>query len=60
MVSNDRPREYAAVIAAKVTELIREELKAVPAEYRVMVTDEALNSICIEWSLKKAKARSEK
>lgn len=57
MALNDRPRHYAAVIADKVTELIREELKAVPAEYRVMVTDEALNSICIQWELKKTKAR---
>ncbi len=50
----DRPRHFASVISDKVTELIREELKAVPAEYRGMVVDEALNSILIQWNLKKS------
>lgn len=54
-MNDTRPRAYAQVISDKVTELIREELKAVPKEFQVMVVDEALNSICIEWQLKKVK-----
>lgn len=54
---NDRPRNYATVISNKVTELIREELKAVPAEQRVAVVDHVLNSLGIEWSMKKTMAR---
>jgi hypothetical protein len=57
-VIDDRPRHYASRIQMKVTELIREELKEVPAEFRVMVVDEALNSICIEWNLKQFKAKA--
>lgn len=53
----DRPRFHASRISAKVTELIREELKEVPAEFRVMVVDEALNSICIDWNLKKQRSK---
>ena len=52
-----RPREFAAVISDKVTELIREELKLVPAEFRVQTVDLALNGVCIEWNLRKAKAK---
>lgn len=56
-MNDTRPREFAEEIGKKVTELIREELKRVPEELRVMVVDETLNSICIEWNLKKAKSR---
>jgi hypothetical protein len=55
--ADKRPREYAEEIGKKVTELIRAELQGVPAEYRVMVVDEALNSICIDWNLKKQRSR---
>lgn len=55
-MNETRPRHYAETISVKVTELIRESLKEVPAEFRVMVVNEALNSVCIAWELKKLKA----
>jgi hypothetical protein len=56
-MTDTRPRAYAEEIGKKVTDLIREELKSVPKEFQGMVVDEALNSICIEWNLKKAKSK---
>ena len=56
-MNDTRPREFASVISDKVTLLIREELKLVPAEHRIAVVDMTINSISIEWNLKKAQSK---
>lgn len=54
--ADKRPREYAEEIGRKVTEMMREELQKVPAEYRRMTVDHVVNGLAITWELKKAKA----
>jgi hypothetical protein len=57
-VIDDRPRFHAERISAKVTELIREELKLVPKEFHGQVADLTLNGLCVDWELRKFKAKA--
>ena len=51
-----RPREYAQPIADKLKAVIKAELESVPKELRVMVTDEAISWLAMDFNLWKAKA----
>lgn len=56
-MTDTRPREFASVISDKVTELIREELESVPKELRLVVADEVVSGVWLEWELRKLKAK---
>jgi len=54
-VTDTRPREYSSAILPKVKELIKAELESVPKELRVIVTDEVISWLAMDFNLWKAK-----
>jgi hypothetical protein len=57
-MNDTRPREYASVILPKVKELIKAELEDVPKELRLIVTDEVISWLAMDFNLWKTKAKA--